>query len=341
MVTQAEWCARLGCPFYAALMYRAADDVLAGGTVAEVLAGHEDDSGPSALTLRLFGEVHRIVLDGRAPALARFYPSVGGAPDADAAWPTFLDVVRRHAAELRAGLDQAPQTNEVGRAAALVGGLWRAVAAHPLPVRLAEMGASGGLNLRADAFRIAAFDGSSAGPADSPVVLRDAWQGRLPPPAELRIVERIGCDLAPVDPTTPAGRVRLMSYVWPEDRARLDRLSGALDVAGRIPATVVRSSAADFVRPLELRAGTVLVLWHSIMWQYLDGAERAAVTEHIARLGAAASEQAPFAHLAFEPRRLAPDAEHVYAVTLTTWPGGAEQFLGTAPPHGVPVTWES
>jgi hypothetical protein len=340
IVTQADWCARLGSPFYAALMHRAAADLLAGGPVADVLAGREDNPGPSALTLRLFGVIHRIVLDGRAPALARFYPSVGGVPDIAAAWPAFLDVVRGHAAEIRAGLDQPPQTNEVGRAAALVGGLRHAVAAHPLPVRLAEIGASAGLNLRADAFRILALDGSATGPADSPVVLRDAWQGRPPPrDGELQIVERIGCDLAPVDPATRAGRLRLMSYVWPEDLARLDRLEGALDVAERIPATVVASSAADFLGSFALRSGTVLVLWHSIMWQYLDSAERAAVAEQIDRLGGAASDEAPFAHLAFEPQRPAPNAEHVYAVMLTTWPGGVERFLGTAPPHGVPVTW--
>jgi hypothetical protein len=35
----------------------------------------------------------------------------------------------------------------------------------------------------------------------------------------------------------------------------------------------------------------------------------------------------------------APDGECL--VTLTTWPGGHQRVLGTAPPHGLPVTWES
>jgi len=83
----------------------------------------------------------------------------------------------------------------------------------------------------------------------------------------------------------------------------------------------------------------VLVLWHSLAWQYLERGERAAVTEHLSRLAAAANEDAPFAHLAFEPRRPDAGVEHVYAATLTTWPGGVERILGTAPPHGVPVVW--
>lgn len=327
-------------------MRRAAADVRADGLIAEILAGHEDDSLQSALTLRLFGAIHRIVLEGRASELARFYPSVGGTPDTAAAWPALLDAVREHAAEVRAGLAIPPQTNEVGRAAALVGGLLHAAAGWPaaLPIRLAEIGASAGLNLRADRFRLTGANGAAVGPPDAHVVLRDAWQGPMPPVdvrAPLQVVERIGCDLAPIDPTTRAGRLLLTSYVWPEDDVRLARLQAAVEVADQIPATVVAASAAEFVGGLALRPGTALVLWHSIMWQYLDRAERAAVEAHIARLGAAATKEAPFAHLAFEPRRLAPDAEHVYAVALTVWPGGTVRILGTAPPHGMPVTWGS
>ena len=76
--TQARACAELGSPMYAELLERAADDLAAGGVTAEVIAGHEDDSGPSALALRLVGSVHRLVLERRAGELAAYYPSVGG-----------------------------------------------------------------------------------------------------------------------------------------------------------------------------------------------------------------------------------------------------------------------
>ena len=69
------------------------------------------------------GGVHRLVILGRAPGLAWFYPSVGGEGDPEDAWPAFRAVLDEHRDELRAGLDQPPQTNEVGRAAALIGGL--------------------------------------------------------------------------------------------------------------------------------------------------------------------------------------------------------------------------
>jgi len=198
---QAEACAALGSSLYAVLLQRVADDVESGGPAYGVLRGHEDDPGPSALALRLMGGVHRLVLDRRAPALALTYPSVGGTGDPDAAWAALRTVLAEFVDELRASLGQPPQTNEVGRAAALVGGLLRVAATDPRPLRLVEIGTSAGLNLRADRFRIELADGRAVGPAESPVVLTDAWHGRLPSlDRSLVVVERAGCDLAPVDP---------------------------------------------------------------------------------------------------------------------------------------------
>ncbi|MBF4161895.1 DUF2332 family protein [Nocardioides sp. CBS4Y-1] len=76
---QAIGCHELGSPMYADLLLRVADDVRAGGPAATVLAGHEDDPGPSALGLRLMGGVHALVLAREAGALAAHCPSVGRA----------------------------------------------------------------------------------------------------------------------------------------------------------------------------------------------------------------------------------------------------------------------
>ena len=88
---QAQACAELGSPMYAELLDRLADDIEVGGPTAEIVQGHEDDPGPSALALRLLGSVHRLVLERRAGALGAFYPSVGGTwePDGGVArsWP--------------------------------------------------------------------------------------------------------------------------------------------------------------------------------------------------------------------------------------------------------------
>jgi hypothetical protein len=337
---QAAACREMGSPLYAFLLDHVAADVLDGGPCLDALSGHEDDPGPSALALRLMGAVHRLVLEGRAPGLANYYLSAGGTMDGDGSWPAFRSVVREHRDELRRLLDRPPQTNEVGRAASLIGGLLHVVDQWSGPVRLFEIGASAGLNLRADSFRVELADGTGVGPVGSPVVLSDPWLGQRPPDVALHVVERRGCDTEPVDPATEEGRLRLTSFVWPDQLARLERLRGALEIAARVPAPVVRQTARDFVQDLQLEPGTTTVLWHSIMWQYLEEQERSDVEARLDELGEAADTDARLAHLALEPRRRTPSSGHEVLVVLRMWPGGEERILGSAAAHGIPTTWD-
>src|SRR5262245_44634025 len=89
MSGQGRWCAALRSPPYAGLLGRLAADVEAGGPALAVLRGHEADPPGSALALRLLGAVHRLVLEGRAPDLAAFYPSAGGDAGRGDPWPAF------------------------------------------------------------------------------------------------------------------------------------------------------------------------------------------------------------------------------------------------------------
>jgi hypothetical protein len=342
MRQQSGYCADLGSPLYAALLERLADDVEAGGPTAAVLAGHESDRGPSALALRLMGSVHRLVLEREAPRLAMHYPSAGGDGDPVAAWAAMRDVLVEHGPRLRDLLHQPPQTNEVGRAAALAGALAHVVAWRDQPVRLVEIGASGGLNLRADRYRVESADGVGVGPPHSPVVLRDAWTGSMPPrgPAP-RVVERLGCDVNPVDATSTEGRLLLTSYVWADQVDRLERLRAAFEVARSVPVTLERAGAEEFVRRLELVPGTSTVLWHSIMWQYLAPAEQAAVDASLDRLGATVDDARGLARVSLEPASRHPSAPKEILVRLRTWPGGEERTLGSAvTAHGLPVVWD-
>lgn len=338
---QAQACARLGSPLYAQLIGRLADDVAAGGVSREVLTGHEHDPGPSALALRLVGSVHRLVLDDRAPELAMFYPSVGGDWNPRSGWKAFEAVLDEHGPELRRLLEQPPQTNEVGRASALMGGLLRMGETLRLPVRLFEIGASGGLNLRADKFFYTSENGHGYGREDSPVQLVPAWRGAgLTPWDDLELVERVGADIAPVDVTTEDGRLTLASYVWPDQVDRLQRLRSAFRVAEDVPAEVRRQDAVSFVRDIELLHGTTTVLWHSVTWQYLSHTDQEQVAAAIDELGASATGECPFAHLSLEPTRRAPGAKHEFLVVLELWPSGGRHVLGTSVGHGIPTTWE-
>src|ERR1700744_5496113 len=144
--SQGEFCTAAGSAMYGQLFELVACDVEAGGVFATILSGHEDDPSRHAVPLRLLGGLHRLVLDGSAPALRRWYPSTGGTWDAGAAWPKITRTAACHAHTLRPRPVHPPQTNEVGRSAALIGGLLRINCEFGLPVRLFEIGSSSGLN---------------------------------------------------------------------------------------------------------------------------------------------------------------------------------------------------
>lgn len=336
---QGLFCGASGSPMYQELFELVASDVEAGGVFATILSGHEDTSARHAIPLRLLGGLHRLVLDGRAPVLRRWYPSTGGTWAAEAAWPEIVGAAASHSDALRAALDQPPQTNEVGRSAALIGGLLRINREFGLPVRLFELGSSAGLNLRADHYRYR-YAGGQWGSAGSPVTIDDAWHGALPPDGAVRIIERHGYDIAPIDVTGADGEMAVLSYVWPDQGARLNRLRGAIAVAREVPARLDRKHAADAVAGLTLADGALTVLWHSITWQYLSADERDAVRDGVDTLGAQAGAGSPFAHLTLEPARDGPGAPIRFLVRARTWPGGELRVLGECHPHGPPVNWQ-
>jgi hypothetical protein len=337
--SQGRFCGASGSPMYDELFELVAEDVEAGGVFATILSGHEDDSARHAVPLRLLGGLHRLALDGRAPVLRRWYPSTGGTWDAETAWPEIVLTARGQIDQLRAALDQPPQTNEVGRSAVLIGGLLFIGCQFDLPVRLFEIGTSAGLNLRPDHYHYR-YPGGKWGPGDSPVAIDDAWQGKLPPGGAVRIVERNGYDIAPIDVTGPDGEMTVLSYVWPDQSARLDRLRGAIAVARNVPARLHRQTAADAVAGMTLADGALTVLWHSITWQYLSADERAAIRDGVDALAGQADARSPFAHLTLEPARDGPGTPIKFLVRARSWPGGDLQILGECHPHGPPVNWE-
>jgi hypothetical protein len=240
---------------------------------------------------------------------------------------------------IREWLLRPPQTNEVGRGAALVGGLRHICDEAALPIRLVEIGTSAGLNLRADRFRIDGR-GTPHGDPASPVQLGMAWQGVPPPDSVIEVVSRRGGDLTPIDPTTESGQLMLAAYVWPDQVERLIRLRGAIELARQFPVDVRAEPATDTVGAATLVNGTWTVLWHSVFQQYLDRPQRAALAAAIDALVADATSDRRFARLSFEPERRAADRPHEFLVALTTWPGGERRILGAVSPHGIPVHWE-
>ena len=108
-----------------------------------------------------------------------------------------------------------------------------------MPLRLREVGASAGLNLRFDRYR---YDGGNWqwGDARSSLALRNRIVAGTPENIDAPIIvdDRIGCDLNPLDATKDEDRLRLTSFVWPDQTGRLERLRNALAIARDFPVEI-------------------------------------------------------------------------------------------------------
>ena len=144
---------QLGCPFYDRLADSLTEAILTDGPVWNALAPFADAPFRDAYVLRFFGGIHKLALSGSAPALASHFPSTGGDGDAATAMSAIVDLLGDHPDAVRDALAGPPQTNEVGRSPALASGLLVTASQTGMPIRLREIGSSGGLNLRLDSYR--------------------------------------------------------------------------------------------------------------------------------------------------------------------------------------------
>jgi len=71
---QIDWCDRGGSPVTARVLEAALGDWLAGGTARELIPDWNGDPWSDAVSLRVAGALHSLVLDGSDPELAAQYP---------------------------------------------------------------------------------------------------------------------------------------------------------------------------------------------------------------------------------------------------------------------------
>jgi hypothetical protein len=328
-------------PLSVALMQGAADDLDRGGIVAQLYTGVPLPAG-QAPALRLLAALHRLVLSGRAPDLAEYYPSAGGQQPPEGAWAAAESTLRANAKEMGVVLRRGVQTNEPGRSAVLFGVLLWIADRYRRPIRLLEIGASAGLNLLAENFAYRS-DGALLGDPDSPVIFEGPWVGTpVDDPAgaqeHLVVMDRRGCDVAPIDATSTDGQLALVSYIWPDEPKRLARMRAALGVAERHPPVVDLSPAGPWIREMlaERHRSTVQLVWQSVFAQYLTSEDRDELTTTVLEAGATATDDEPLVWARMEPST---DPLQGFRVTVQCWPGGEETLLARSGDHGPPVRW--
>jgi hypothetical protein len=338
---QCGFCEKLGSPFTARILKVLGEDIGAGGLVADLLRPFKGEPIAAALALRVAGAFHRRALDDPKSRLASLYPTCGGDGGADIddkeLQALLLDDLRANNAHYKNYLKSPPQTNEVGRSGVMIGGYLAIAAQTGLPLDVCEIGASAGLNLGFDQFYYE-LGGKSYGDPTSPVKLSPDWHG-APPPVEalLSVRSRHACDIAPLDVDDDEAQRRLESYIWGDQLERLARLRGAISLARTLGIKVAAKSAEKFVEDeiSSRRSGGVLVIAHTIMWQYMPEDMRNNIEAMIVDAGAKTSMDAPIAWLRMEPK----DVKGLPTLQLTMWPEGKEQDLAVAHPHGASLKW--
>jgi hypothetical protein len=337
---QAEWCRGLGSPFTSLLCALAAERLDRSTPIGEAILGWpgDPDSKADSVPLRFAGALNGLVRKGLLPDLKGLYPP-NPLPDGEILWANVAEALSAAEANIKPWLAVAPQTNEVGRSSILFAGQCWLWAHFPLPMHLYEVGASAGLNLNLDRYAYR-FGEDVFGAMGAALFLAPQWEGSLPPNLAPRVVSRAGCDLSPLDATSPQDRERLLAYVWPDQAERVKRLTAALGIAARHPVKVERSDAAKWVehRIAETTAwGEQRVLFHSIAFQYFPKESQDRIIAHMERMGAAATRDSPLSWLRFE---VDPELDKAFSLRLRVWPG-EDHVLALGDPHGRWVKWQA
>jgi hypothetical protein len=309
-------------PLNVALMRGAADDIEAAGPIAALL--HGIDLPPGAVpALRLCGAVHHL----------------GGTRSPQDVWPVAQAALSDHAGHVRERLRRGVQTNEVGRSAVLFLALLWLTERHGLPIRLLEIGASAGLNLRADRYAYVHQD-SMLGAADSAVRFDEPWAA-VPDmyfPAidsGLEIVDRAGCDMAPLNAASADDRLSLLSFIWGDEVPRFERARAALMMAADDPVSIAPVPAQAWLRDATAASldGVLTVVWQSVVRQYVPVDEWPAIEEAMDE--AQSRPGRPVVWIQMEP---GPQVNPMY-VAARFEGRGEWRPLATCRDHGPPVEW--
>ena len=176
-----------------------------------LFADWKKDAGITSgvLPLCLYAALHALALERIKHGLVEVYPP-NTASD-ESLWNAVVGAFQQHEQFIRVWLKSTPQTSEVRRAAPILAGLNYCLSRYPMPVMLSEFGANAGFNLLLD--RCSLNAGRTLQPADDPIVtLSPDWMGVIPAQQPLKIIDRAGVDINPLNPVDRLDYSRLLSY---------------------------------------------------------------------------------------------------------------------------------
>jgi len=315
----------------------------------ELLAGLQAVPPSGQLPPALLAAVHYLVLGEPAQPLADVYR---GLSDADPG-PLFLELCRARREEIMDILTTRHiQTNDCGRSAVIGPAITWLAAAIDAPFALVDVGASAGLNLLCDRYRIDYGSHGTTGPADSPVAI-DCRVAAGQPPIATHLppfVARVGIDRAPIDLTDPDDARWLLACVWP-DTGRLERTAASIQLARQdLPRVVAGDANATLPGVLSaLPSDVVVIVVTTWAFAYFSTQDRQEFLELLDR----ASHRRVIAWLSAEGAgtvealtALAPPADDAGQSDLlgaVVFEGGERraQLLGLVQEHGAWIDWRA
>jgi hypothetical protein len=230
------------------------------------------------------------------------------------------------------------QTNEVQRSWVLLPAfLLAAGRAGARTVDLVELGPSAGLNLVWDRYAYR-YGAGRWGAPDAALEL--AGEERRPVPANVlaarpRVGRRVGIDRAPIDVTTDEGARLLTSFVWADQRPRLERLAAAIEALRRDPPQLVAGDVVELLPEALAEPSTadLTIVFQTAVLGFVPEEGRARVRRALEEAGG----RRPLAFVsAGEPARDEPS----WGLRLTCWPGGRKELVAHADYHGAWLDWE-
>jgi len=301
--------------------------------LGQLFAKWPGDIGPhgASLPLRIAGGLHALVLTDRDPALCAAYPP--NSTDDKTLTAAILSALTTHQDFLLNWVQSPPQTNEVRRSAAIIPAAhWLATRIN-LPFITSELGASAGLNLMWDRYALTAKN-QTLGPPDPVLTLTPDWTGPVPASALIRVADRRGVDLNPLDITDPTQTLRLFAYLWPDQPHRMALTRAAIAAQ---TATIDGGDAIDWLetRLSQPQKGHLHLIYHTVAWQYFPDQTQQRGTALIEAAGARATDSEPLAWFGMESDGDTKGA----ALTLRLWPGDQHIPLGRADFHGRWINW--
>lgn len=300
-------------PLYAGLCRRFADEPL-----VDPLVGAEPAWDAP---LRLLGGLHALVLSGRA------------------SWDDVDAALEEHAGFLARAVTERPvQTNEVQRCWVLLPCfLELARRSGYRELDLVELGPSAGLNLMWDRYRYV-YGAGEWGGAGAALELRG--EERRPAPADLLrerplVGRRVGIDLSPVDVTTDEGALLLKSFVWADQRDRLELLDRAIAALREDPPELVAGGIAEQLPAVlaRRREGSLTVVWQTAVLGYVSDEYR----ERIYRALEAAGAESPLGWISAGASER--EAVDEWGLRITLWPDGESSLVAYSDYHGAWLEW--